>query len=190
MNRIPMWMTSPLVALALGCAGMKGGGASQAVASADYKQTGAVYCAFGNATFDATSVRGSRINVSRRADGSWGGTLSDYSIDVNVTARSIIGANLRLNVEQAADGYIITGLLDENQLRFEVKADHFLARTRTHGFSLPASGPGRYGPLGEVRFEGVAASASPPEPQVALALVAAFLDEGNNNRGRMGGGGK
>ena len=176
-----------MVWMAAGCAGS--GASTTKGPPPDFKPEGAVYSVFDNASFDANNVVGSKIDMHKRADGTWAGRLNDEIIDINVYPDRFAGANLRLNIERQPGGYVLTGLFLENQIRFEVLADHFLASTKAHNVKLAASGPGRYGPLGEVHFDNKAAGADAPMPQTALALLAAFVGSGTSgSRSGMGGG--
>ena len=139
-----------------------------------YVSTGEVSFMGGGASFDANRVVGPRVNLSRRADGSWGGVLMDQPVDLSVSPGRVSGVNLTLAITQGPGGTVITGQWQGRILRFELGPEGALIRTPTRSFTLVRHGPNAFGPMGELSLTGEAALPEPPMPQLALALVATF----------------
>jgi hypothetical protein len=144
----------------------------------DDQPTGGILFRGGSASFNATRVFGPQVNLSRRSDGSWGGSLYDQAIDISVRGNAIAGAYEKLNIEELPNGVIVNGLWHEQMLRFEVTTDQFLARTPRTSLTFQKSGDGVYGPYSDLKLTGEAAQLHPPMPQFALALVATFIAQG------------
>ncbi len=142
--------------------------------SSDFQPLGSIVFQGGSASFDADRVVGPRINVSRRTDGSWGGTLDNQAIDVSVSSNRIAGSYINLHIEQTPGGMIITGQWQNKIMRFEFTPERAVVRTPTRSFTLGGRGDGTYGPQGELDLSGLAAIPHPPVPQFPLALVASF----------------
>jgi hypothetical protein len=132
-----------------------------------------------SASFDAVRVRAPRANLARRTDGSSGGVIDQQPIDVSVTDTTVRGVNFVLAREASTAGrLVITGQFRGKIDRFEF--DENLARIRTPGTSLdfetcsPVEGGVAYGSMKPFVLEGQAATANPPWPQFAFALLAMF----------------
>src|SRR5688572_18157055 len=82
----------------------------------------------GGASFSETRVVGPRVNLSRRSDGSWGGTLMDQAVDVSVNGDKVRGVHLQLNREAGPAGVIFTGQWLGRILRFEIDAEKAVIR--------------------------------------------------------------
>lgn len=148
-------------------------------AAGKYEATGAIQLRSFGATFDQYRVRSPTANLAARTDGSWAGTLSGRAIDVSVDESSVRGVDLVLSrADSTPTMTVITGQFQGKMLRFEF--DDKGARIRTPRFSntyhgrFPKDGAMNYGQGGEVSLTGQAGIASPPWPQFALALLAAF----------------
>jgi len=149
--------------------------------SSEYTPTGEVQANRYGATFDAVRVRSPTCNLSKRTDGSWGGTLGDHAIDVSVTPDRIRGVNFVLSkTDSTADRLIITGQMDGKIYRFELGPKDALVRTPTMALTYPnrqvENGVTYYGPMKELALKGEAGgdAANVAWPQIALALLAAF----------------
>jgi len=163
-------------------------------AKGDFEATGSIQLRSFGATFDKYRVRSPSANLAVRTDGSWAGVLSGRAIDVSVDETTLRGVDLVLSrSESTPDNTVITGQFEGKMLRFEFDAKG--ARIRTPRFSntyygrFPKEGALNYGQGGEVTLKGEAASATPPWPQFALALVAAFEGDaagGPNSSGHIG----
>ena len=139
----------------------------------DDKPTGEIRLRGGSASFNATRVFGPKVNVTRRSDGSWGGTLFDHALDVSVRGNTISGAYEKLYIEELPNGVNIDGLWREQMIHFVVSKDQFLVNTPMLSFSVYRTADGVYGAREDVKLIGEAANLHPPMPQFALALVAA-----------------
>lgn len=162
-----------------GCAGMFPTVMPEANSS-EYKPTGEVQMYDKGATFDAVRVRNPHCNLSRRTDGSWGGTIGENAIDVSVTPDTVRGVNFLLSkTDSTAERLVITGQMNGRIFRFELGRND--AMLRTPSFSLTF--PGRtvegqvayYGVKKDLTLKGEAAMVSEAAwPQIGLALLAAF----------------
>jgi hypothetical protein len=149
-------------------------------AKGEYKATGEVSLLDQNATFDAVRVRNARWNLSKRVDGSWGGTVVDpgnatQAIDVSVTPKSIRGVNLVLTLESQDDqNTVIVGQFQGRIVRFELHPDVVDIRTESQSYTFHKLSDGVYGPKGQFVLKGDANKTPHPWPQIAFALLAAF----------------
>ncbi len=142
----------------------------------EFVPTGEIVIGSMGASFDSVRVRKPNVNLTKRADGSWGGVIGNTGIDVSVTSKRVTGVGLTLVLEESGGekGTIITGQWKGSILRFEITAEQALIRTPTFSTTLSRSSPNTFGSRGELVFKGEAALAEPPWPQFALAMLAAF----------------
>ncbi len=162
-----------LVVVLSGCASMQPLPETQT----EYVPTGEISLGAMGASFDAVRVRKPNANLTKRADGSWGGVLGGQGIDVSVTPRRVSGVNLTLVLEEAGSEttpMIITGQWQGKIVRFELDNERALIRTPGVNVTLARSSPTTFGAKGELELKGDAALAEPPWPQFALAMLAAF----------------
>jgi hypothetical protein len=148
----------------------------------EFVPTGEVRYGSHGAAFDAVRVRKPNVNLTKRADGSWGGVLGSssrgaFGIDATVTPKRVTGVGLTLVLAEsdAEKGTVITGQWQGNMVRFEIGPEQALIRTPGHSITLTRSGPTTYGARGELELTGDAALAEPPWPQFGFALLAAFM---------------
>lgn len=132
-----------------------------------------------SASFDAVRVRNAVINISKRTDGSWGGTFDSRPVDVSVTDDTIRGVELLISrKDSTADKTIITGQFQGRIYRFELDANQALVRTPNMSMTFPgrvvAEGQTSFGASQDFVLVGEAGKESPPWPQIAFALMAAF----------------
>ena len=147
--------------------------------SADFKPTGEVSMRGRTASFDAWRVRAPNCNLSKRTDGSWGGTFQERALDVSVTEKQIRGVEMTMTHEHTSDGKeIITGQFLGKLARFELDGEKVLIRTQGTSATLHGRVAGEqvvsYGALHELELRGEAGAPNPPWPQLAFALMAAF----------------
>ncbi len=149
-------------------------GVSAQASERPFEPTGAVQYLARGAAFSATRVVGPNVNLSKRADGSWGGRLLDQPVDVNEYENRIGGVDFTLQLVATPTGQLVTGQWKGESIRFEL--DQAMVRVRAGGesFTLGAHGPGHYGAAGEFELSGDAARAAPPFPQLAFAMIGAF----------------
>ena len=170
--------------LALLCAALTGCATMQPLPETltEYKPTGEITLQRLGASFDSVRVRNPNVNLTKRADGSWGGTfggagtVGTVGIDVSVTPKRVTGVGILLVLEESGGekGTIITGQWRGDMVRFEFGPEKALIRTSRYSSTLDRSGPNSFGARGELELKGEAALPEPPWPQFALALLAAF----------------
>ena len=143
----------------------------------EFKPTGETLIYNRTVSFDAYRVRSPKCNLSKRTDGSWGGTLADRAIDVSVTDTRISGVDFMMTREKSeGNKLVITGQFQSRMFRFELDDKQAMIRAPNASVTLP----GRevtptqttYGPLGNLQLRGEAGSENPPWPQIAFAFVA------------------
>jgi hypothetical protein len=147
----------------------------------EYKVTGEVVAYGRTATFDAYRVRSVNCNLTKRTDGSWGGTFGDQgrAVDVSVDDAHVRGVDFNLNREDSKPGsMIITGQFQGRIFRFEMDANQALVRTSAKSLTYPGRIVGdnvvKYGPMQNLELRGEAGKEAPPWPQIGFALLAAF----------------
>jgi len=168
-----------LAMLAVACAGGSAGSGSSAAAP-DFEPTGGIVVASGNgARFNATEVRGPRVQIRQRADGSWGGTIylagKQVPIDANFEGGRFNGANIRMSIERKEGKTTIVGSFQDQIVRFEVTANDIMVRTPSRSENFSRLGPpGEYGGSQSLHLEGEAQQ-FPPTPAFALAMLGSFI---------------
>lgn len=150
-----------------------GGCATAQMYNGPFVPNGGIKGNIGSASYSAHAVRGPRINIARRSDGSWAGELKGQAIDVSVHGDRVVGVNTHMKIEKKPHLLTITGQFNGRMFRFEVTPVHLMARTDTHSRDLPLTGPA--GHYSEVTFTGNAVGENRPEPQFAFALLSTFL---------------
>jgi hypothetical protein len=146
----------------------------QAGPPTDFVATGSFEYRGIGASFNDERIVGSKINVSRRADGSWGGVVKQKALDVNVTAGQIKGVNTSVSWTDGPNGVVVDGLFFGHLMHFEVNANQFVAQPGGRMGGFTAGRIDRENFVGGLALRGAAADPHPPEPQFALALLAAF----------------
>jgi len=131
------------------------------------------------ASFDDVRVRAPNCNLTKRTDGSWGGTMRDRALDVSVTETDIRGVDLRVTRAESETGrLVISGQFLGMIQRFEIDQDRVLVRTQAKsqnlGGRVVSEQGAKYGPFKELELRGVAGAEKAPWPQIAFALIAAF----------------
>lgn len=168
-----------LAMLAVACAGGSAG-SSAGSAAPDFEPTGGIVVASGNgARFTATEVRGLRVQVKQRSDGTWGGVIysggKPIPIDATFEGGRFTGSNIRMSIERKEGKTTIVGSFLDQIIRFEVSADTILVRTPTRSDNYGRLGPpGEYGGSQTVHLEGEAQQ-FPPTPAFALAMLGSFI---------------
>ncbi len=135
-----------------------------------------------SASFSADRVIGPTINMTRHADGHWVGWIRGVPLNLTVAGGQISSPSLTLNIQELSDGIEISGLWVENlgnQISIRVTPKELYVReplvhppVYLEGIGEGSYGTGRYG--NSVELKGTAAQLHPPQPQFALALLAAF----------------
>jgi hypothetical protein len=147
--------------------------------STEYKPTGEVQAYSQNATFDDVRVRGVRVNLAKRTDGSWGGTVADRAVDVSVDEGHIRGVDFVVSREETVGSHnVITGQFQGRIFRFEWDENQALIRTGQKSLTYPgrvvSERATKYGPRAEFELRGDAGLERAPWPQIAFALIGAF----------------
>lgn len=125
-----------------------------------------------SAAFNDERVVGATVNMSRRADGSWGGTLAGELITIDAAGSAILGAGTNLHVKREGGEFVVGGYLRSAPVRVVIDAEEIRLTHPSRSFELPRLGAGQFGPRGELRLEGLAADpSSAPSLQLALALL-------------------
>ena len=128
-----------------------------AFASADsFRALGEIRSARSSAAFDAVSVRGPHVSVTRESDGRWVGWLGNRVIDVREVKNGVRGANVALYLARSKDSSTVRGNLGD----------------RTVSIDIPDEAAQR--DLLRWALLGLAAEKDPPIPQFIFAAVAAL----------------
>jgi hypothetical protein len=151
-------------------------------AKGEYNPTGEISYLERGATFDQWRVRNPHANLTKKVDGSWGGTMLDpfsvtQPIDVTVTPKKISGVNLILTLEsQDEQNTVMVGQWQGRIMRFEFHPDQVIVRTGSDNtsFTLFKHDANSYGMKGELILKGDANKPPQPWPQIGLAMLAAF----------------
>lgn len=168
-----------LAMLTVACA--EGSASSSSSAGAPgFEPTGGIVVASGNgARFTATEVRGPRVQVKQRSDGSWGGTIlfggKSVPIDATFEGGRFTGSNIRMSIERKEGKTTIVGSFQDQIIRFELTAQTIIVRTPSRSDNYGALGPpGEYGGSQTMHLEGEAQQ-FPPTPAFALAMLGSFI---------------
>lgn len=145
----------------------------------EFKPTGEVVFRERTASFDDVRVRAPNCNLTKRTDGSWGGTMRDRALDVSVTETDIRGVDLRVTRSESEKGHlVISGQFLGMIQRFEIDQDKVLVRTQAKSHNLGgrvvSERGAKFGPFQELELRGVAGAENAPWPQIAFALISAF----------------
>jgi hypothetical protein len=166
-----------VVGVGLGCASAP----SVPEAALEFKATGSIQRGSFGASFDASHVVNPGVNLSRHADGSWTGTFAQSGvIDVSVSKDAIRGIGFVLIASQPAPGKTVyDGNVNGKRFHFELGETLVTVKTpryegRFEGASVPGYPP-RFEGGGLILTGDAATPGQPPWPNMALALVAAFI---------------
>ncbi|MBK7859349.1 MAG: hypothetical protein IPJ65_12150 [Archangiaceae bacterium] len=143
----------------------------------DYSPTGSVSSQGRVATFSADRVVSPTANLSRRADGSWAGTLGARAIDVAVTRDALRGVDVNLTVTRTKGRTAFEGLVAQRPFRLELTEGRIEVRWGQSVQQYVREKDGAWRTLSMatpygLALEGQAAEPSPPEPQLVLAFIA------------------
>ena len=132
-----------------------------------------------SASFNSDRVIGPTINMTRSADGHWVGWIRGVPLSLAVDGRQISSPTLTMSIEELPDGIEMSGLWTANQISIRVTPQELYVRepfvnppVYLEGIGEGSYGTGRFG--NSVELKGAAAQLHPPQPQFALALLAAF----------------
>lgn len=126
--------------------------------------------------FDDWSVVGAGVRLERRPDGMWSGTAGGRAVTLSVTIGQVSGSGVDLAVDRQSKVTRISGSWMGVPLRIELEPRRIGGTAGPRAIELVPMTSGAYeGAAGALALEGVAATAEPPMPQLALALVAALV---------------
>ncbi|MFT3835685.1 MAG: hypothetical protein QM723_01640 [Myxococcaceae bacterium] len=151
-------------------------------ASGPFKPTGRVMNGDRVAEYDDCRVRGPRVNMTKRTDGSWYGTLFGWDIEVTVNGRRLESQKLtevrqgshRIRAFDVSEGdaLVMDAELDHLKYHWELRADRVVYGDGLAEQALTKNPDGSFGNPAQVRLEGDGAEGLPPWPQIAFALFA------------------
>lgn len=121
-----------------------------------FRALGEIQTADSSAAFDANSVRGPQVQVTREGKDQWRGWVRGMAIDGTERKNGLRGANFALYVERVKGGVQVRGNLD----------------TRTVNIHIPDDPQQRF--HRRLTLKGLADTEQPPAAQFALAAVAAI----------------
>lgn len=127
-----------------------------ALSQEGYRPLGEIQSASSSASFDASSVRGPRVQMTREDDGRWTGRLLGMVIDGQERHNGVRGANFALYTERVKGGIAVRGNLDTRTVSLYISDDE--AQRFQRRWTL----------------KGLADAKEPPPVQFALAAVAAL----------------
>jgi hypothetical protein len=133
------------------------------------------------AAYDATRVRGPKVNMALTRDGKWGGSLQGQDVLLEVKPDRISGAGVNLVVSQDATTVSVEGLLSGIRVRVKATKDSFVGRVgdrqvecvrRADGYWILSGGPSN---IAAIRFKGTAdRTPDVPMPQWIFAVIGAI----------------
>jgi len=142
---------------------------------------------FNSVSFDQDRIVGPIVNLTRRDDGSWAGDIGGKDLDLHPIEAGLQAPNVKIKFKSKDGRTAIEGLYFGQRVRIELDAKKLSGRFGACSMTLKRRGPPVYhGDLGCLRpgdrlplagrvsleVIGEAASANPPLPQFALALLA------------------
>jgi hypothetical protein len=142
-----------------------------------------------SASFSADRVLGSTFDISSRSDGSWAGRVGDDIVDLSMRFGALRGAQTTLSWTETPTGVTIDGMFYGQLMHFDLNDKVINVKS---GTGITNGGTPRSFELRRIdrdHFEGgfgvrgIAADVHPPEPQLALALAAAFYVHQNMGMG-------
>jgi hypothetical protein len=122
--------------------------------------------------------------MTRSADGHWVGWIRGVALNLAVAGGQISSPSLTMSIEELPDGIEISGLWTQalafrNQISIRVTPSELYVRepfvnppVYLEGIGEGSYGTGLFG--NSVELKGTASQVHPPQPQFALALLAAF----------------
>lgn len=156
----------------LSCATTEG-----AQGTSDFQATGEVTSSLGSSVaFNDDRILGPEINLTRRSDGSWAGTINDTLVDIRVKEGNLHGIHIDLHWEPTDGGFKAQGLIGQRIVRVQVDEKSLEVQNGRTSASLWRTGPGSFEDTrGAMRLEGEAQQLKMPQTVLAL-LVAATYD--------------
>lgn len=144
--------------------------------AAQYTPRGEVAMNGISVSFDDHQIVGPMVSVSRRADGSWAGTIGRTAVEVNAAGDRITGSNLNLRVERNGTSVVVAGTWNYRTVRFDIGATKATVRIGNHQaeYERQADGVTWRSPSVVTRYTMTLAGDAQAHamPQTALALLA------------------
>ncbi len=173
---------APLAGLALACAGASHPPYPLTPVPGEpprepFVATGEVLTRDRSAAFDDWRVVGPNVNLTRRPDGSWAGSLAGENVDVRPQDGALVGSGAQLYFVRWGDDLMVRGTLGVRSIAVRVALGPGLptrggivgAWAQTSGDCTEKASK----EIAGIEFRGVAANlAHPVMPQLGLALVA------------------
>lgn len=172
-SRSLSWMAAACFALALSaCASTDG-----ARGASGFQPSGEVFSSLGSSVaFNDERILGPEINLTRRADGTWAGTINGTLVDIRVKEGNLHGIHIDLNWQPIEGGFKAQGLIGQRIVRVQVDEKWLEVQNGRTSASLWRTGPGTFEDTrGSMRLEGEAQDLKMPQTVLAL-LVAATYD--------------
>lgn len=145
--------------------------------TSDFQPTGEVISSLGSSVaFNDDRILGPEINLTRRTDGTWAGTINDTLVDIRVKEGNLHGIHIDLHWESTDGGFKAQGLIGQRIIRVQVDEKWLEVQNGRTSASLWRTGPGTFEDTrGSMRLEGEAQALRMPQTVLAL-LVAATAD--------------
>jgi hypothetical protein len=170
----------PLLLLAAGPAPAAAGASGAPGGEAPFVAEGEIVLR-GSAAYDATRVRGPRVNMALTRDGRWGGNVLDADVILEVRPDRISGAGVNLVVTRDAGTLAVEGLVSGVRVRVKATRDELVARVGQRQIECVRSPAGTWVLRGgSQRVEAIRLKGSAdripdvPLPQWILALIGAL----------------
>lgn len=167
------WLAAACLALGLSaCASTDG-----ARGTSEFRPTGEVLSSLGSSVaFNDERIVGPEINLTRRDDGSWAGTINDTLVDIRVKDGNLHGIHIDLHWQPIEGGFKAQGLIGQRIVRVQVDEKWLEVQNGRTSASLWRTGPGSFEDTrGAMRLQGEAQELKMPQTLLAL-LVAATYD--------------
>lgn len=164
------WLAAAGLALGLSaCASTDG-----ARGTSGFQPTGEVLSTRGTSVaFNDDRILGPEINLTRRPDGTWAGTINDTLVDIRVRDGGLHGIHMDLHWEPIAGGFKAQGLIGERIVRVQLDEKWLEVQNGRASASLWRTGPGSFEDTrGAMRLEGGAQELQMPQTVLALLVVA------------------
>ena len=148
---------------------------------APFVAEGEVDLARGSASYDATRVRGPRVNMAVTKDGRWGGNLLSDDVMLEIKPDRISGAGVNLVVKRDPTTISVEGLISGIRVRVKATRDTLVARVGDRQVECTRSAEGYWHVTGGaaniavIQLKGTANKLPDvPMPQWIFALIGAI----------------
>ncbi|HLT28667.1 MAG TPA: hypothetical protein VK013_01390 [Myxococcaceae bacterium] len=169
-SRILPWLMAAGLALGMtACASTDG-----ARGTPEFQATGEVLSTRGTSVaFNDDRILGPEINLTRRTDGSWAGTINDTLVDIRVKEGNLHGIHIDLHWKPVEGGFRAQGLIGQRIVRVQVDGKWLEVQNGPASASLWRTGPGSFEDTqGAMLLKGEAQELRMPQTLLALLVVA------------------